>query len=72
MYCTVVLVVVVTVLALYTVSFNMRSIFSKVNTKISDALQDNKVDAVICVAGGWAGGNASSKGEILCTPMLMG
>ncbi|KAI9588190.1 dihydropteridine reductase-like isoform X1 [Glossina fuscipes] len=26
--------------------------------KVGDALQNNKLDAVICVAGGWAGGNA--------------
>lgn len=26
--------------------------------KVGDALQGNKLDAVICVAGGWAGGNA--------------
>lgn len=27
-------------------------------TKVGDALKGNKLDAVICVAGGWAGGNA--------------
>uniref|UniRef100_A0A1I8M7I9 Dihydropteridine reductase n=1 Tax=Musca domestica TaxID=7370 RepID=A0A1I8M7I9_MUSDO len=27
-------------------------------SKVGDVLQDNKLDAVICVAGGWAGGNA--------------
>ena len=26
---------------------------------VADLLNDNKLDAVICVAGGWAGGNAS-------------
>lgn len=26
---------------------------------VADLLKDNKLDAVICVAGGWAGGNAS-------------
>lgn len=30
--------------------------------KVGESLQGAKVDAVICVAGGWAGGNASSKG----------
>ncbi len=35
----------------------------QVNVKISDSLQDNKIDAVICVAGGWAGGNSASKGH---------
>lgn len=32
-------------------------------TKVGDVLQENKLDAVICVAGGWAGGNAK-KGNI--------
>lgn len=32
--------------------------------KVADALQGNKLDAVICVAGGWAGGNAK-KGKTL-------
>lgn len=31
---------------------------SKVLTTVSDALNGMKLDAVICVAGGWAGGNA--------------
>lgn len=31
-----------------------------VNSKVSEALGNNKVDAVLCVAGGWAGGNAAS------------
>lgn len=26
-------------------------------------LREDKVDAIICVAGGWAGGNAASAGE---------
>jgi len=30
--------------------------------KVAEALEGNKVDAVLCVAGGWAGGNAASKG----------
>lgn len=30
----------------------------EVLTKVGEALQGNKLDAVICVAGGWAGGNA--------------
>lgn len=29
--------------------------------KVDDILHDDKLDAVICVAGGWAGGNAASK-----------
>jgi len=28
-------------------------------------LGDNKLDAVLCVAGGWAGGNAAAKGRFL-------
>ena len=30
--------------------------------KIAEVLEGSKVDAVLCVAGGWAGGNAASKG----------
>ena len=30
---------------------------------LSAALGGNKLDAVVCVAGGWAGGNAASKGK---------
>lgn len=32
---------------------------TEVVNKVKEALNDNKLDAVICVAGGWAGGNAS-------------
>lgn len=32
---------------------------AEVLTKVGDALSGEKLDAVICVAGGWAGGNAS-------------
>ena len=31
-----------------------------VNTKVGDLLGENKLDAILCVAGGWAGGNAQS------------
>lgn len=31
-------------------------------TKVADVLQGNKVDAILCVAGGWGGGNAASAG----------
>ena len=34
-------------------------------TKVPDALQGEKVDAILCVAGGWGGGNAASPGESL-------
>ena len=30
--------------------------------KVAEVLEGNKLDAVLCVAGGWAGGNAASKG----------
>lgn len=30
---------------------------------VLDILDGNKVDAVICVAGGWAGGNAAAAGN---------
>jgi len=31
-------------------------------TKLDEQLQSEKLDAIFCVAGGWAGGNAASKG----------
>lgn len=31
--------------------------------KVSEVLEGSKLDAVLCVAGGWAGGNAASKGK---------
>ena len=31
--------------------------------KLDDEFQSSKVDAIFCVAGGWAGGNAASKGK---------
>ena len=37
---------------------------AEVISKVADALKGEKLDAVICVAGGWAGGNA--KKGILC------
>lgn len=30
---------------------------------VETALSGDKLDAVVCVAGGWAGGNASNKGK---------
>jgi len=32
-----------------------------VTSRVGDALGEEKVDAILCVAGGWAGGNAASK-----------
>ena len=29
---------------------------------MAEVLEDNKLNAIVCVAGGWAGGNASSQG----------
>ena len=34
---------------------------TQVCSKVEEALNGEKVDAIICVAGGWAGGNAASK-----------
>lgn len=31
-----------------------------INEKVAEILAGNKVDAILCVAGGWAGGNAAS------------
>ncbi|KAK3776105.1 hypothetical protein RRG08_046772 [Elysia crispata] len=31
---------------------------SEVSSKVGDLLGDNKLDGILCVAGGWAGGNA--------------
>ncbi|KAJ2013133.1 hypothetical protein GGI06_003916, partial [Coemansia sp. S85] len=35
-----------------------------ISDKVSGILNNNKVDAIVCVAGGWQGGNAASKGFI--------
>ncbi|KAJ2687832.1 hypothetical protein IWW39_002646 [Coemansia spiralis] len=32
-----------------------------ISDKVSGILNNNKVDAIVCVAGGWQGGNAASK-----------
>ncbi|PIK35873.1 putative dihydropteridine reductase [Apostichopus japonicus] len=34
---------------------------TEVGGKIEEALKEEKLDAILCVAGGWAGGNAASK-----------
>lgn len=31
--------------------------------KVDKMLAGEKLDAIVCVAGGWAGGNAASKGK---------
>ena len=35
----------------------------EVSTRVAETLGEDKVDAILCVAGGWAGGNASSKSQ---------
>lgn len=35
----------------------------KVIEAVGAQLDGNKLDAVLCVAGGWAGGNAANKGN---------
>ena len=43
--------------------------FIQVSKQVEDTLNGEKLDAILCVAGGWAGGNAASKGDdhfILC------
>ena len=35
-----------------------------VQAKVDELLSGNKLDAILCVAGGWAGGNASSKSKL--------
>ncbi|XP_042181561.1 dihydropteridine reductase isoform X2 [Oncorhynchus tshawytscha] len=36
----------------------------QVTADVAQLLGDQKVDAILCVAGGWAGGNCSSKGMV--------
>uniref|UniRef100_A0A3Q3K376 Quinoid dihydropteridine reductase a n=1 Tax=Monopterus albus TaxID=43700 RepID=A0A3Q3K376_MONAL len=35
--------------------------FAQVTADVAQLLGEQKVDAILCVAGGWAGGNCSSK-----------
>lgn len=35
---------------------------SDVTSKVGDLLGEEKLDAIFCVAGGWAGGNAKGEG----------
>lgn len=39
------------------------SCFVQVTADVSQLLGEHKVDAILCVAGGWAGGSCSSKGQ---------
>nr|XP_018915413.1 PREDICTED: dihydropteridine reductase [Bemisia tabaci] len=43
---------------------------SKLISQVGAALENNKLDAVICVAGGWAGGNAASKEFVKNTDLM--
>ena len=36
-----------------------------VHQRVDELMTGNKLDALLCVAGGWAGGNAKSKSEPL-------
>lgn len=38
----------------------------KVTTEVGKLLGEEKVDAILCVAGGWAGGSAKAK----CKPLI--
>jgi len=38
-------------------------VLCQVTSDVATVLGEHKVDAIVCVAGGWAGGNCSSKGE---------
>lgn len=39
----------------------------QVNSKVADVVESHSLDAILCVAGGWAGGNATSPGQLyLC------
>ncbi len=39
--------------------------FFQVGTKVEEVLKEDKLDAIVCVAGGWAGGNAASAGTYM-------
>ena len=41
-----------------------------VEGKVAEVLRNEKVDAVVCVAGGWAGGNAASKDFVKNTDLM--
>ena len=38
----------------------------QVSGKVQEAMGEDKLDALVCVAGGWAGGNAASPGVCVC------
>lgn len=43
---------------------------SEVGSKVEEALKEEKLDAILCVAGGWAGGNAASKAFVKNSDMM--
>lgn len=45
--------------------------FAQVTAEVGKLLGDEKVDAILCVAGGWAGGNAKSKCEFLSKLIIL-
>ena len=40
-----------------------------VSMRVDELMAGNKLDAILCVAGGWAGGNAKSKSLYLFVPL---
>jgi hypothetical protein len=42
----------------------LAALYFQVQTKVEELLGGEKLDAIICVAGGWAGGSASSKSKL--------
>ena len=43
----------------------------QVSGKVREVMGEEKLDAVVCVAGGWAGGNAASPGVSLSLSLCM-
>lgn len=41
-----------------------------INNQVASAIGDEKLDAIVCVAGGWAGGNAASKDLVKNSDMM--
>ena len=44
----------------------------QVQSRLTEVLNGEKLDAIFCVAGGWSGGNASSKSTNLCSYLFKG
>lgn len=56
-------IVCVWALWVYETMLTVISDFVQVTSDMAQLLGEQKVDAILCVAGGWAGGNCSSKGQ---------